>query len=359
MRQILGKCLICMCISICFTACEARERAKESADQASDTTKHLDGTPTLVKTRNSQSGDNVHCSLEDQSGNLWFGTTGEGLYIFDGSSFRQYTDASPLRSNTVYSIFEDSDGRIWIGTGAGLCLYEGGNFKNIQIPLPADLPPNKHRRTHDVFDIIQDQHGKLWFATIDGVFVNDGVSFKPFVIDADGVGFMSSNHNVERMVEDKAGNLWFGGRGNEGVFRYDGASITNLKVNGDGWAIPALADKNGYIWFSNWDGAFVYDGDSFTQKVGLTDGRPSPVTGMIEGENGIIWFGGGGRGLCQYDWEKITCLNAEDGLSNEDVWSILEDSSGNLWLGTRNTGLFRYDGEGFTSFSDFTVSKAR
>jgi ligand-binding sensor domain-containing protein len=195
MRQTPGKYLICMCISICSTACEAQERANESADQASDATILLDGTPTLVKTQNSQSGDNVHCILEDQSGKLWFGTTGEGLYIYDGTSFQQFTDESGLRSNTVHCLLEDSDGRIWIGTGVGLCRYD-------------------------------------------------------------------------------------------------------------------------------------------------------------DGENGIIWFGGGGRGLCQYDWEKTTCFNAEDGLSNEDVWSILEDSSGNLWLGTRNTGLFRYDGERFASFSD-------
>jgi ligand-binding sensor domain-containing protein len=41
---------------------------------------------------------------------------------------------------------------------------------------------------------------------------------------------MSSNDKVERILEDKAGNIWFGGRTNEGVFRYDGKSITNFKL---------------------------------------------------------------------------------------------------------------------------------
>jgi ligand-binding sensor domain-containing protein len=35
---------------------------------------------------------------------------------------------------------------------------------------------------------------------------------------------------VERILEDKAGNIWFGGRTNEGVYRYDGKSITNFKL---------------------------------------------------------------------------------------------------------------------------------
>jgi hypothetical protein len=29
-------------------------------------------------------GDNVHCSLLDKAGHLWFGTTGDGVYKYDG-----------------------------------------------------------------------------------------------------------------------------------------------------------------------------------------------------------------------------------------------------------------------------------
>jgi ligand-binding sensor domain-containing protein len=76
---------------------------------------------------------------------------------------------------------------------------------------------------------MQDKSGKLWFATIDGVYIYDGKTFTPFIIKEDGPGFMSSNHNVEYILEDKAGNIWFGGRATEGVYRYDGKSLTNLK----------------------------------------------------------------------------------------------------------------------------------
>ena len=89
------------------------------------------------------------------------------------------------------------------------------------------------------------------------------------------VAFRSSNNNVEHILEDKAGNIWFGGRGNEGVYRYDGKSVINIKLkelssipdsirNGKNWAWPQLQDKNGNIWFSNWGGAYRYDGKSFT-----------------------------------------------------------------------------------------------
>src|SRR5436190_21721398 len=86
------------------------------------------GQPKLIKTQGSQKGDNVHCSLQDNAGNLWFGTTGEGVYKYDGKSFSQFTTTNGLNSNKVYCILEDKDGKIWIGTEAGVCLYDGKVF---------------------------------------------------------------------------------------------------------------------------------------------------------------------------------------------------------------------------------------
>jgi ligand-binding sensor domain-containing protein len=304
--------------------------------------------PKLVKIQGSQPSDNVHCILQDKAGNLWFGTTGEGLYKYDGKSFTQFTASNGLNHNSVNHMLEDKDGKIWIGTAAGLVLYNGKTFNEIQIPLRKNMPPNKYRNEHTVFSIMQAKSGKLWFATIDGVYIYNGKSFTPFIVN-EGSGFLSSNNNVEYILEDKAGNIWFGGRVNKGVFRYDGNTITNLKLDGDNWAWPVLQDKNGNIWFSNWSGAYCYDGKLFIKTEGLSNG---PVTRIIEDKKGNLWFGGGGRGICRYDGKTITCFTAKDGLTNNDVWSILEDNTGNFWVGTRETGLYLYDGKTFTKFSE-------
>lgn len=310
------------------------------------------GQPKLIKTEGSGPGHNVRCSLQDKEGNLWFGTTGEGLYKYDGKSFIQFTASNGLNSNLVWCLLEDNEGKIWVGTETGVLLYDGKTFSSIQIPLPYNLPPNKNRNTHDVFSIMQDKNGKLWFATIDGVFIYDRKSFLHFIVDEGGGGFMSSNNNVEYILEDNTGNIWFGGRSNEGVFRYDGKSVTNVKINGqqppNNWYWPVLQDRIGNIWFSNWDGVCRYDGKTFTKHAGLN----GPVTKIIEDKKGNLWFGGGSRGICRYDGKTFTCFSTTEGLINNDVWSILEDRAGNLWVGTRNTGLFRFDGKSFTRFSE-------
>ena len=330
--------------------------------------------PKLIKTIGNPRYGNVQSSLQDKAGNLWFGTTENGLYKYDGKSFSRFLMADGLNSNNISCMLEDQEGKIWIGTDSGLCLYDpstslstGGKlFAEIRIPLPENLPPNKneyYRNSHWVFSILQAKSRKIWFSTIDGVYVYDGKTFTPFIIDKAAGGFLSSNNNAERILEDKAGNIWFGGRGTEGVFRYDGKSVTNLKLKElfqDGpkpkphnWAFPQLQDKNGNIWFSNWGGAYRYDGNSFTPFT-KSDGLPGGVTRIIEDKKGNLWFGGdAGAGLSRYDGRSFTVFTAKDGLLNNSIWSILEDTSGNIWVGTRETGLYLYDGKKFITYSEY------
>lgn len=328
--------------------------------------------PKLIKTIGNPRYGNVQCSLQDKAGNLWFGTTENGLYKYDGKSFHRFLATDGLNSNNIYSIIEDNDGKIWIGTAAGLCFYDGKSFTKIQIPLPKNLPPNTnphYRNSHWVYSIMQARSGKLWFSTIDGVYIYDGKSFTPFIIDAAANSFLTSNDKAERIVEDKAGNIWFGSRTNEGVYRYDGKSTTNLKLEKlfqDGpkpkahnWGWPQLQDRNGNIWFSNWGGAYRYDGKSFTSFT-KKDGLPGGVTRIIEDKKGNLWFGGdAGAGLSRYDGKSFTRFTTKDGLINNSIWSILEDKTGNIWVGTRETGLSLFDGNRFITYSEYKHESAR
>ncbi len=297
----------------------------------------------VIKTQSLNKGDNVNRSLQDKAGNLWFSTTADGIFKYDGKLFTQFTETNGLNSNTVFCILEDKSGKIWIGTDDGVCLYDDNKFTKIQISLPNDTLSSKY----DVWSIMQDKSGKLWFATQIGIYVYDGKSFSPFIVNE---GVSDCYFKIENILEDKAGNFWFGGRCNAGVFRYDGKSITNLRPNGDDWAFPVLQDKTGNIWFSNWNGAYRYDGKSFTSFT-KKDGLSSDiVTRIIEDKNGNLWFGG--DGLSRFDGKSFTRFTTKDGLINSNVWSILEDNTGNFWIGTRETGLYLYDGKTFRKFSE-------
>jgi ligand-binding sensor domain-containing protein len=343
-------------ILILFTSCNGQVKKELPKDTVSESKIIADGQPKLVRNLGSlkDKGFNVNSSLQDKDGNLWFGTTGDGVYKYDGKLFTQFTTSNGLSSNSARPLLEDKGGKIWIGTDDGVCLYDDNKFSKIQIVLQNHTLSSKY----NVWSIMQDKSGKLWFATSIGVYVYDGKSFSSFKVNDNDVSYCTAK--IEKILEDNASNLWFGGRCYDGVYRYDGKSVTYIKLEKlyqDGptprernWAFPQLQDKNGNIWFSNWDGVYRYDGKSFTTFT-KNDGLAGNGVAVIkEDKNGNIWFGG--DGLSRYDGKSFTRFTKKDGLLNESVWSLLEDKTGAIWVGTRNTSLFRYDGKTFTSFTD-------
>ncbi len=303
---------------------------------------------------------NLQCALQDKAGNLWFGTTNDGLFKYDGKAFIPFKVKDGLNSHNISCLLEAKDGKIWIGTMAGLCVYNGDTITEIKIPLPKNLPPNKNPnfQNHWVYSMLQDKTGKLWFATIDGVYVYDGTNFSLFEIKEAPNAFLSPNDKVERILEDKAGNIWLGGRTNSGVFRYDGTTISNLKLpeifqkgpkpKAVDWGWPQLQDKNGDIWFSSWGGAYRYDGKTVT-SYSADEGLQIEVTRMVEDQKGNLWFGCS-DGLRLYDGKTFT--HFKDGLVNPWIWSVLVDKDGQIWVGTRDTGLYLFDGQRFIPYSE-------
>ncbi len=163
--------------------------------------------------------------FEDQSGNLWFGTDGEGAHKYDGKSFTSYAQKDGLAGNIVRCIVGDRRGRIWIGTnGDGVSRYDGTAFRNFT---------TKDGLNNDrVYEILEDKAGNMWFSTLGaGACRYDGKSFTAFREDqALMINGRPARSHVQEFFEDKDGILWLGCSG--GLFRFDGESFINVTRNG-------------------------------------------------------------------------------------------------------------------------------
>ena len=348
-----------------FTSCNGQVKTNLSKENATIST----GQPKLIKSQGSGSGNNVHTSLQDKKGNLWFATTGEGIYRYDGKSFINFTTKDGLNSNNTFSILEDKKGNIWIGTDAGLSHYDGKTFTYIPLSFtsgnyifPSTTPNDKPSINNFVTGMLEDKSGKLWFGTDNGVYCYDGKAFTRFL---DNPGVVNSNgltlRLVTKMLEDKRGNIWINTK-LEGVCRYDGKSLINYTPDGESWFRGLLEDKNGNIWVgTRYQGVYRYDGKSFTKILQNGSFDSYTVLSIIQDKSGNIWFGteAGDQskretegGVWVYDGTSFKNFSKKDGLSHNGVCSLLEDTAGNIWVGTRDTGLCRFDGKTFTSFSE-------
>jgi ligand-binding sensor domain-containing protein len=59
--------------------------------QKSEQKTNVGGQPKIIRTQGIVSG-NVHCNLQDKAGNIWFSTSGEGVYRYDGKSFVSFSE---------------------------------------------------------------------------------------------------------------------------------------------------------------------------------------------------------------------------------------------------------------------------
>jgi ligand-binding sensor domain-containing protein len=72
----------------------------------------------------------VHIDPDDV---LWTGTWGGGVSRFDGSDWVSYTRRDGLPGNIVYSIVQDAEGVIWVGTDNGVAKYENDGWQPVGV----------------------------------------------------------------------------------------------------------------------------------------------------------------------------------------------------------------------------------
>lgn len=114
----------------------------------------------------SLSHNDVGCIYQDSKNNIWVGTNGGGLNLYEPKtqSYKNYSTTDGLPNNMINTIIEDIDNNLWISTKNGLTKfnYNTNNFSNFTIF--DGLPSNEFTESKA---FIEDKF--LYFATTNGI----------------------------------------------------------------------------------------------------------------------------------------------------------------------------------------------
>lgn len=168
---------------------------------------------------------NVVDMLTDTEDNLWIGTEDHGINLYDYKTGTfNYIRHDPRNENSLssdhaWSLFEDSNRRVWVGTNEGLNLYHKENNTFEHFTTAAGLPGNI------VNNIIEDLQGNLWITTDRGLtkFNYEKKQFKNYDISD---GLQGKDFNGNSAMRSRNGDLFFGGIEGFNVF-----TPTKLKEN--------------------------------------------------------------------------------------------------------------------------------
>ncbi len=116
--------------------------------------------------------NNVHDIMEDSKGNIWIGTMYGGVSKYDGKSFSNFTKNGTIQGNEAGGFHEDRIGNIWFAAeNVGVYKYDGKSFTNFHSKEKDEVDIN------GILSIFEDKEGRFWLGGWKGLFRYDGKSF--------------------------------------------------------------------------------------------------------------------------------------------------------------------------------------
>ena len=289
---------------------------------------------------------------QDQHGFIWFGSL-TGLHRYDGHQiinyYHQDSNANSVASGGVTNLLFDKNGQLWVGTeGGGLSIFDpdSQNFTNINsVSAP-------HKISDDlILSLLEDSRGNIWVGTKKGIdlFIRDGekMTVKPIQIS----NSTDIELNVEDLAETQNRTIWAATNSGIAVFGLDGHYIRTISPGNNTSEtntniIRAIKQrKNGMIWIGTAGGLFKYNPQDFsyrhyTQNEQDDSAIPSnTINKIFEDSQNNLWIGTD-KGLGVYDntQDKFAHYkhNANDKstLANDIVSDFFEDNKGMIWIGT-------------------------
>lgn len=317
--------------------------------------------------RGSLSSNLVNRVMIDRQNKVWVSCQEGGLNCFDKNKkeFLNYIANSQsqggLRNNNITIAVEKNDQQLYVGTqGAGLYLFnkKSGEFK----PLNEELK-NRKLEGSIVLNLYRDKNHLLWIGTEKKVAVLDETTNQ--LVDLPGLKEQPGLTRTIAFTKDPYGNLWLGGE-TDGIavydyqekrfFAYKKSEYDDRALN-DNLICAMLTDAKGNIWIGTHnEGLNIVNRDAelfthYRHIAGSNSLAMSRVLTIAEGASNKIWIGTDGGGVDIFDPATGKFTNLHHDPSNENsiagnaVSMIMKDRLGKMWIGTWGNGISIYDPE--------------
>lgn len=218
----------------------------------------------------------IQTLFEDRAGGLWIGST-DGLFEY----INGYVHSIPTNSLYITSITEDTSGKIFVGTGNGVSIFEETQAKQI-------YEINKKDGLYGEFitSVYCDYEGNIWICTD-----RETTRWCNGKIITKRISDQRSPLTISSIREDHNGNLWVGTR--QGIYRFSEDKWKNFRsadglLNDD--ILSIMEDREGSIWICTSEGLCRFrdvNMTTYTTQEGLVNNY---LSGIFETRDGSIYL---------------------------------------------------------------------
>ncbi len=299
--------------------------------------------------------------IQCKDGFLWM-TTKAGLNRYDGYSFKVYShdafDPYSISSNNTLNLYEDSKGRIWVGSDDGLNIFDKKTERFYRlyhdaknpISLSGNVADEQITELSDGRFLINTSNVAFDIVTLSDDFFENESGLKIEHINKPKNSFNVGNYYNEVTYTDSKNITWYKCdhnlyRFNEKTDQFEWQKVDNLSGN------QIIKNDDGTVWFGDeyislFDGINVYP--TFTKP--MFNGHTGYI---LKEDNGRLWRSNNNLGFLEiFDistWQKGKPLDPEKNIiaSDKDVYcnKIFKDRTGLVWLGLNGFGVRKYSFE--------------
>src|SRR5262245_37547360 len=282
------------------------------------------------------SGSEIYTLFEDREGNIWV-LTRDGLDRFRDLAVSTVSMKQGVPGPLVNSVLWSRDGAVWLGTSGGLTRLNNGRLTVYRGPAGARILPNVREivgsrlPASGVNALFEDSEGRLWIGTVAAFGYLEQERFHQM--------WNVPARNVRSMVQDAQANLWIADQV-LGLLRVSPqGEVTLVPWSTFGhrdFATALMVDRmQGGLLIGFFDGGVVEFRDgSVRARYGATDGLgEGRVSGLYADRHGASWIATEG-GLSRVSAGRVVTLTIRNGLPCNTVHWVIEDDAGSMWLNT-------------------------
>ena len=290
----------------------------------------------------------VYAIYEDRDGRKWIGTLRGGINIIESntSPFAHITynpqGNDNLVNNFILSFCEDEKKNVWVGTdGAGLRYWDRSLNTFTQY---TNNPSGKNSISSNfITSIVKDFNNEIWVSTWLGAINRFNKTTRSFTrYDCFNPATGEKENNVWLLYHDAQNRLWASATNEGSLYLFNRQSnrfdlfdktITNLQCLAE--------DREGGFWGGDYSTLLLIDRDGKKHRrynIGY------PLRCIHEDKKQNLWVGTQAGGLLLFNRKtgQYKRFTTTDGLPANTILRMLEDDAGNLWLSTYN-GLCRFN----------------
>lgn len=266
-------------------------------------------------------GDAVAALFEDREGNLWVGTQGEGLDKFRDPPVASVTASEGLGNSTPLGVLAGRDGTIWIANFGSLDrIARGGAISSLR--TRDGLPGNR------VTSMLEDSSGNMWIGVDNGLYLFKNGQFRAIPgTNREPLGLVAA------MTEDIDGNVWAECFTNPPrlVRIRDSQVREEFPVSRVPFGRALAPDPHGGIWIGTQKGDLARFRNGVLEEFPLNAQGDLMTHQVIANTDGSV-LAGSANGLVGLRQGKVQRMTSKNGLPCNFVTSFIQDRQKNWWL---------------------------